>query len=136
MTRSTRRLRGARRARRGAGLVEVILAMVIFGGMVTVNALVTLRYGQRMKTVSVGAARSAGLAEYLNRLMAVPFDSLTARVGCTTLTTGSFPNTRCITVSSGTTSKTVTLVLTPTNTSIKPDTVVLTRVRTPATLLR
>ena len=123
-----------RRARRGAGLVEVILALVIFGGMVTVNALVTLRYGQRMKIVSVGAARSSGLTEYLNRLMAVPFDSLASRVGCTTVTTGTFPNTRCITVSSGTMSKTVTLVLTPTNTTIKPDTVVLTRVKSPTAL--
>ena len=121
--------RGFRYGHSGAGLVEVMLALTIFGLMVTATAGVTLKYAVRMKTVSVGAARSAGLIEYLNRLMSVPFDSLANRAGCTTVTTGSLPNTRCITVSSGTTSKTVTVVLTPTNTGIKPDTIVLTRVK-------
>jgi type II secretory pathway component PulJ len=125
------RVAGARRPRRGAGLVEIMLAMIIFALIATSYAAVTLRYATRMKTISAGAARSAALTEYLNRLMAVPYDSLPARAGTFVTTTGAFPNTRTITVATGaaSNSKLVTLILTPTNTIIKPDTVVLTRVK-------
>lgn len=127
--RRVQRRRACRRARRGAGLVEIMLAMVIFGLIATSYAAVTLRYATRMQTISAGAARSAALTEYINRLMAVPFDSLSARAGTFTTSTGSFPNTRVISVTGSGTTRTVTLILTPTNTAIKPDTVTLTRVR-------
>ncbi len=117
------------RPRRGAGLVEIMLAMVIFALVATSYAAVTLRYATRMKTIAAGAARSAALSEYINRLMAVPFDSLANRAGTFTTTTGTFPNTRVIAVTGSGMSRTVTLILRPTSTLIKPDTVVLTRVK-------
>ncbi|MBM3907569.1 MAG: hypothetical protein FJ363_05745 [Gemmatimonadetes bacterium] len=117
------------RARRGAGLAEILLAMVIFSLVATSYAAVTLRYATRMKTISAGAARSAALAEYVNRLMAVPVDSLAARAGTFTTTTGPFPNTRTITVTVSGNTRTVRLVLTPAKTYIKPDTVILTRIK-------
>lgn len=123
----------ARRPRRGAGLVEIMLAMIIFALIATSYAAVTLRYATRMKTISAGAARSAALTEYINRLMAVPFDSLANRAGTFTTSSGGFPNTRTVLVSNGAASKTVTLILTPTNTAIKPDTVILTRVKATTT---
>ena len=118
------------RPRRGAGLVEIMLAMIIFALVATSYAAVTLRYATRMKTISAGAARSAALTEYMNRLMALPFDQLTGAAGCTTVSTGAFPNTRCIEVFVMTTTKdSVRVTLTPANSVIKPDTVVLTRVK-------
>jgi len=117
------------RPRRGAGLVEIMLAMVIFALVATSYAAVTLRYATRMKTIGAGAARSAALTEYINRLMAVPFDSLANRVGTFTDSTTSFRNTRTIAVTGSGTSRTVTLILTPASSLIKPDTVVLTRVK-------
>lgn len=121
--------RTARRARprRGAGLAEILLAMVIFALIATSYAAVTLSYATRMKTIGAGAARSAALTEYVNRLMVVPFDSLAGRAGTFTTSTGSFPNTRTITVTGSGLTRTVTLILTPAATFIKPDTVVLTR---------
>ncbi len=121
----------APRIRSGAGLVEIMLAMIIFALIATSYAAVTLRYATRMKTIGAGAARSAALTEYVNRVMAVPFDSLANRAGTFYTTTGSFPNVRRIIVAAGatTSSKTVTIILTPTNTAITPDTVVLTRVK-------
>ena len=117
--------------RRGAGLIEVLLAMTIFALIATSHAAVTLRYATRVKEIKVGATRSAALQESYVRLSAVPFDSLPARVGCTTTTTGDLPMTRCITVTtvSGT-QRTVTLILTPTNTAFRPDTISLTRTKT------
>ncbi|HEY3285636.1 MAG TPA: hypothetical protein VGJ96_00785 [Gemmatimonadaceae bacterium] len=117
------------RRRRGAGLAEILLAMVIFSLLATSYAAVTLRYATRMRTISAGAARSAALTEYINRLMALPVDSLPGRAGTFTTTTGAFPNTRTITVNVVGTTYTVRLVLTPTFTAIKPDTVTLTRIK-------
>ncbi len=117
------------RPRRGAGLAEIMVAMIIFAAVATSYAAVTLRYATRMKTISAGAARSAAITEYVNRLMAVPFDSLAGRAGTFTTSTGSFPNTRVITVTGTGNRRTVTLILTPSNAAIKPDTVVLTRAK-------
>ncbi len=125
----TPRPKGRVRVRRGAGLAEIMLAMIIFAAVATSYAAVTLRYATRMKTISAGAARSAALTEYINRLMSVPVDSLPARAGTFTTTAGSFPNTRTITVSLSGSTYTVRLVLTPSSSTIKPDTVTLTRIK-------
>ncbi len=117
------------RPRRGAGLAEIMVAMIIFAMVATSYAAVTLRYATRMKTISAGAARSAAITEYVNRLMAVPFDSLAGRAGTFTTTTGTFPNTRDISVTGTGNTRTVTLILTPSDAAIKPDTVVLTRAK-------
>ncbi len=118
------------RARRGAGLIEVLLAITIFALIATSHAAVTLRYATRAKEVKTGAARSAALQEYLVRLAAVPFDSLAGRVGCQTVTTGDLPNTRCITISTVSTSQVrVRLIMTPTSSAYKPDTVTMVRTK-------
>jgi len=118
------------RKRRGAGLIEVLIAISIFALIATSHAAVTLRYATRVKDVKTGASRSAALQEYLVRLAAVPFDSLPGRAGCVTTTTGDLPNTRCITVTAVTGTKfTVTLILTPTSTGFKPDTILMTRTK-------
>jgi prepilin-type N-terminal cleavage/methylation domain-containing protein len=120
----------SRTTRRGAGLIEVLIAISIFALIATSHAAVTLRYATRMKEVKIGATRSAALQEYLVRLAAVPFDSLNNRVGCVTTTTGDLPNTRCISVTTVTSLKVnVVLILTPTNTAYKPDTITMTRTK-------
>jgi hypothetical protein len=103
--------------------------MVIFSLIATSYAAVSLRYASRMRTIAAGASRSAAITEYMNRLMAVPFDSLSARAGTFTTSTGAFPNTRTISVTGSGTTRTVTLIVTPAKSWIKPDTVVLTRAR-------
>ena len=124
-----------RRTRRGAGLIEIVLAMVIFAFIATSYAAVTLRYATRMKSVSAGAARSAALSEYINRMMALAYDNLDAAAGTFTTSGGSFPNTRKIIVTTSGLTKTVKIVVTPTNTAIKPDTLTLTRVKAPSSPL-
>lgn len=119
-----------RGAPRGAGLIEVLLAITIFALIATSHAAVTLRYATRAKEVKTGAARSAALQEYLVRLAAVPFDSLAGRVGCQTVTTGDLPNTRCISISTvSTTQVRVRLIMTPTSSAYKPDTVTMVRTK-------
>lgn len=124
--------RRTRRPRRGVGLIEILLAISIFAIIATSHAAVTLRYAMRLREVKTGAARSAALQEYLVRLSAVPFDSLDTRAGCATTSGGDLPATRCVTVSTvSATQKTVTLTLTPTSTAFRPDTLIVTRTKTP-----
>jgi prepilin-type N-terminal cleavage/methylation domain-containing protein len=121
------------RKRRGAGLIEVLIAISIFALIATSHAAVTLRYATRVKDVKTGASRSAALQEYLVRLVSVPFDSLPNRAGCVTSTTGELPNTRCITVTTVTaTNVTIRLILTPTSSAFKPDTIFMTRTKASA----
>lgn len=138
MTTHTRTIRGrfaalrARlaRQRRGAGLIEVLIAISIFALIATSHAAVTLRYATRAREVKTGASRSAALQEYIVRMASVPFDSLAGRAGCVTVTTGDLPSTRCITITTVTTTKkTVTLILTPSSTAYKPDTIFMTRTK-------
>lgn len=118
------------RRRRGAGLIEILIAIIIFGLIATSHALVTQRLTTSVKAVKTGASRSAALQEFVVRLAAVPFDSLPGRAGCTTTSTGALPNTRCVSVGTVTsTKKTVTLIFTPTNSAFLPDTVVITRTK-------
>lgn len=121
------------RPRRGAGLAEIMVAMIIFALIATSYAAVTLRYATRMKTISAGAARSAVLSEYMNRLMAVPFDMLASKAGTFSTTTGAFPNTVTVAVVGSGTTRTIRVTLTPANAAITPDVVVLTRVKASTT---
>ena len=105
--------------------IPFLIAMVIFAFIATSYAAISLRYATRMRVVAAGAPRSAALSEYLNRLISVPYASVDAQAGTFTTSTGDFPNTRTITVSTSGLTKTVTLILTPTNTAIKPDTIVI-----------
>ncbi|MDA1080878.1 MAG: hypothetical protein O2973_04240 [Gemmatimonadetes bacterium] len=130
MTTDLKRTRGMRR---GAGLIEVLLAITIFALIATSHAAVTLRYATRVKDVKTGATRSAALQEHIVRLSSVPFDSLPGRAGCVTTTTGDLPNQRCIIVTDvSTVKRTVTLIFRPTRTSIKPDTIFMTRTKSSA----
>jgi len=125
---ATRKAR--RNARRGAGLIEVLLAITIFALIATSHAAVTLRYATRVKDVKTGATRSAALQEYIVRLASVPFDSLPGRAGCVTTTTGDLPNQRCVIVTDvSTVKRTVVLIFRPTRSGIKPDTITMTRTK-------
>ncbi len=125
--------RAVTRARTGAGLIEVLLAITIFALIATSHAAVTLRYATRVKDVKTGATRSAVLQEKIVRLASVPFDSLPGRSGCVTTSTGDLPNTSCITITDvSTVKRTVRLVFTPTRSTIKPDTIFMTRTKSAA----
>ncbi len=114
--------------RRGFTLVEVMVAMCILTVAAAVMVAPLYRYAQRTDVVAFAQARNGLLAEQVNRLTALPFDSLDSRVGCVTPASGPLPHTRCITLTvvSGV-QKRVRLVITPVNTTVRPDTVIFDR---------
>jgi prepilin-type N-terminal cleavage/methylation domain-containing protein len=116
--------------RLGFTLVEVMVAMSIMCVAASVMVAPLYRYAQRTDVVAFAQARNGLLAQQVNRLTALPFDSLDPRAGCATIASGSLPYTRCITLStvSGA-QKRVRLVIAPSNTTVRPDTVIFDRTK-------
>lgn len=110
--------------RKGFALIEVIVAMVLLA--ITVSSLAGLMYSVSQSSIKVtGAAyRNGVLMREVNRLIALPYDSLA--VGSTSLytTTGLYPHSRIVTVAEPVDKlKTVQVIITPMNPLYKPDTV-------------
>lgn len=118
--------------RKGFVLVEVIVAMVILA--IAVSSLAALMYSvsQSGMVATGNAYRNGVLMHEVNRLEGIPYDSITC-CGTSTITVSTAPykHTRVITVAEPVVNviKTVQIVITPTNTKLKPDTVSFTRTR-------
>ena len=134
-----RRRRGfaeSRSTRRGFALVEIVVAMIVLTiGLLGVAGMTTLA-AHRATGLSLQAARGATRLQELNRLASVPFDSLVADVGCTTVASGAFAYTRCISIANvadGFGYRRVTVVITPQSPLVRPDTLELLRSSGPVT---
>lgn len=120
--------------RKGFVLVEVIVAMMILA--IAVSSLAALMYSvsQSGMIATGNAYRNAVLMQEVNRLEGIPYDSIAVGSSSISVSTMPYPHTRVITVSEpvATVVKTVTVVITPTNVKLKPDTVnfIRTRART------
>lgn len=117
-------------ARRGVSLIEVMVALTLFGLIVTVHTVATMRYGLRQRVAALGAARSTALAQAVDLYATMPRASLGANTGCSTITDiPNYAHTRCVTSTalSGTLTR-LRIILTPTNTALRPDTVFVDRV--------
>lgn len=117
--------------RKGVALVEVIVAMVLLG--VAVSSLAGLVYSISQSGLkNTGNAYRNGMLMFeVNRLEGIPYDSIPVGITTYTVTGGNYAHTRKITVAEPVAQKvkTITVVLTPTNTRFKPDTVSFTRTK-------
>lgn len=126
--RALKRLRVKRRA--GFALVEVMVAMVLFAIATLGLAAMSVAVARRAVTSIATTARSATMVEQTDRLQAMPFDSLAARAGCTTITMPPLPHTRCITITTLPNNKVqIRLIVTPTDPKLRADTTSFTRAR-------
>ena len=127
-------MRTAGRSRSGFSLVELIVAIALFG--VSMSAIGALTFAvTRQATATEGTVeRTAALEARVNDLFSIAWADLDARVGCTTVTAQPFPRTECIAVSNASaTRKRVTLTITPSDTHIHPTSVAMERTKPPAT---
>lgn len=117
--------------RKGVVLVEVIVAMVLLA--IAVSSLAALMYSvsQSGMMATGNAYRNGVLMHEVNRLEGIPYDSIAVGSTTITVTTAPYKHTRVITVTEPVAAviKTVKVVITPTNTKLKPDTVAFTRTR-------
>lgn len=120
--------------RDGVTLVELMVAMVMLAVMLTSVAGLTFEAARRSIVTTGENYRQAAMLEEVNRMTAEPYHNLAVGSVCRTVTTGVFPHSRCATITStGLYSKEVTLIVTPTQRGVLPDTVVFTRARAPLT---
>ena len=116
--------------RKGIGLIEVIVAMVILA--ITLSSLAPVMYSVSRSTITVTgkAYRNGVLMQEVNRLVALPYDSIP--VGTTTFTVTSMPfqHTRTVTISEPVVNlKLVKVKITPVSTAYLPDSTSFTRTR-------
>lgn len=123
------------KARPGVSLIEVMVALVLFGIIATVHTVATMRYGVRQRITALGSSRAAAVSQAIDLYSAMPRGSIGSNTGCTDVTDfPNFPFERCVSVSALTGSITrITIVITPENTDLKADTVVVDRVTTNTT---
>jgi prepilin-type N-terminal cleavage/methylation domain-containing protein len=121
----------AKEPRKGFVLVEVIVAMVLLAVAVSSLAALTYSVSKSGMLATGNAYRNGVLMHEVNRYEALPYDSV--RVGSTSesVSTGTYPHTRVITITEPVASviKTVKVVITPTNPRFNPDTVTFIRTK-------
>jgi prepilin-type N-terminal cleavage/methylation domain-containing protein len=117
--------------RKGFVLVEVIVAMVLLA--VAVSSLAALMYSvsQSGMKATGNAYRNGVVMHEVNRLEGIPYDSIPVGVTTLTVATAPYKHTRKITVTQPVANviKSITIIITPTDTKLKPDTVAFTRTK-------
>lgn len=123
------RSRSFRRApRAGFSLVEVVVGLTLLA--IALTTVARLDYNVMRRSVEVGSASyaNATLLRQVNRFLSLPYDSISAHVGCITVSTGPQPNTACASVSTvNSTTVQVMIISRLTGTVSRPDTVLLYR---------
>ena len=123
--------------RRGVAVLEIMVGMVILAIGLLGAAGMTVTAARRASGLSTQSGRDGIILQELNKLASLPYDSLSARVGCSTSTSGTLTYTRCIAVTDvteGSGYKRVRLVVSPSTTWARPDTVYVNRVKGAMTL--
>lgn len=118
--------------RKGVAVLEIMVGMVILAIGLLGAAGMTVTASRRGSGLSTMSGRDGIILQELNKLASLPYDSLSARVGCTTGTSGTLTYSRCIAVTdivTGAGYKRVRLIVSPTAAGARPDTVFVNRVR-------
>jgi hypothetical protein len=116
--------------RRGIGLVEVIVSMVVLAIAVTSLAGLTFSVSRQTIKVTGNAYRNGMLMHEVNRLIALPYDSVAIGTSSSGVSTGPYPHSRTIAVTEPVANfKRIQVVVIPTNPIFKPDTMNFTRTR-------
>lgn len=120
----------SRAGRAGLSVVEVLVAVMIFGIATTGLAAMTFWVGMRSGAARMANQRAGVVVEEGEQLSSIAFDSLTARRGCQERAYGGFAYIRCVRVEElSPDARRVTLTVTPLVRTLAPDTLVVERVR-------
>jgi prepilin-type N-terminal cleavage/methylation domain-containing protein len=117
-------------AREGVSLIEVMVALTLFGMIATVHTVATMRYGLQARVAEIGASRAQAVQAATDLYSTMVRGSIAAATGCTPFTDDpKYPYTRCVTVSAVTaTISRIMIVITPDNAALKADTLYVDRV--------
>lgn len=120
MTRSPRRSN-----RKGISIIEVLVAVTLLGMIATVHTVVTMRYAQRTRQAAVGVDRASAISTAVDLYATMPWDNLDDVTGCTLVTDHpEYQHDRCVTITNPTQAiRRIQIIIRPTNTAFRPDTV-------------
>jgi len=113
--------------RSGFTLIEVLVAMILLAIVLTMLASFSMGTATQIVKLSRSDVRQALTLREVNRLTALPYDSLPAATGCRSVTIANLAHTSCVTVTNGTRNRTVLVVVTPQWSGTYADTVVIQR---------
>jgi prepilin-type N-terminal cleavage/methylation domain-containing protein len=116
--------------RRGVSLIEVMVALTLFGMIATVHTVATMHYGLRARVAEIGSSRAQAVQAATDLYSTMARGSIAGATGCINITDDpKYPYARCVTVSavSGTVSR-IQIIITPVNTALKADTIRVDRV--------
>ncbi|NJD11730.1 MAG: prepilin-type N-terminal cleavage/methylation domain-containing protein [Gemmatimonadetes bacterium] len=113
--------------RDGFTLIEVVVAMVILAIVLAMLASFSMGTATQLFRLSQGDVRQALTLREVNRLAALPYDSLPAAAGCRSVTIANLAHTSCVTVTNGTRNRTVRIIVTPQRAGTYADTIVFQR---------
>jgi Tfp pilus assembly protein PilV len=92
--------RDAARKRSGLSIIEIVVALTLFGTVAVAMGGLSLVVAKRAEANDVFTKRTALLQQQMNRLQALPYDEVAQKAGTVVVTNGAFPHTRTITVES------------------------------------
>ena len=120
--------------RSGLSLIEVMVAITLLGMIATVHSLVTMRYALRNRVAAVGVNRAAAISNAVDLFTTMPFAAIATNAVCADIATpNKYPHRRCVTTTVVNNAITrVRIIITPTNTAFRPDTVSVDRSRPPS----
>lgn len=118
--------------RRGASLVEVIVAVTLLGLLATVHSAVTLQYAVRARAVATGVDRAAALSTAVDLYATRPLAAVATDAeggGCTRVTIlPRYLHDRCVSTSSPTPAiLRVRIIIRPVDPALRPDTLSVDR---------
>jgi prepilin-type N-terminal cleavage/methylation domain-containing protein len=120
--------------RRGISLIEVMVAVSLLGMMATVHTVVTMRYAVRNRAAAIGVNRSTAISTAVDLFSTMPYSAVGTNTGCVTVSEPvAYPHQRCVTTTAPTSTITrVRIIIRPTNTAFRPDTLWVDRAAPPA----
>ena len=121
-----------RRPRRRAGfsLIEVIIALTVLAVAMMLLARLSYLVSQTGRTNDLVSKRNMALAQESGRFAMIPFTSIAAQAGNTSMLVGDFSYTRKVTITATKTNTyTVKIVIAPVASEFKADSVTFNRTR-------
>jgi prepilin-type N-terminal cleavage/methylation domain-containing protein len=113
---------------RGFTLIEVLISITILSLSTLAMASLLARSSREARLVSMSVYRTAALSEEVDRLSAVPFNSLAAGTTCVTIAAAPFPHSRCSTITTVSAKvMSVKVKITPTATNLSADSTMFER---------
>jgi hypothetical protein len=113
-------------------VLEVLVGVVVLSiGLLGVAGM-TVSAMRRATGLSTQSARDGIVLQELNKVASLPYDLLSSRVGCNTASSGTLTYSRCIAVTDvdeGLGYKRVRLIITPSTTQARAETLYVNRAR-------